>query len=285
VRFHPNSLYLATGSSDWTARLWDVQKGACVRAFLGHRGNVSALAFSPDGRYLASAGEDLAVNLWDLGSGRRIKSMTGHTASIYSLAFSQESALLVSGGADWTVRCWDVKGAGGLPTRPREPDAHGRDEPPGNETCAALGPDACVQGLTVRAQDGPGADVPHEADADHQRPVHGAEPVHGRGRVRAAGTTYLARVGSPCRIYARGPPYVKGDADPRHRCEQGARAVRVLVRCCRVEALLGSRVKESAVHAEHVPSILSWPRTPPSCPASRVRAFLGPPPTHPRQQS
>jgi transcription initiation factor TFIID subunit 5 len=46
--------------------------------------------------------------------------MTGHTASIYSLAFSAESSVLVSGGADWTVRCWDVKGAGGLPGKPKE---------------------------------------------------------------------------------------------------------------------------------------------------------------------
>lgn len=142
VRFHPNSLYLATGSSDWTARLWDVQRGACVRVFIGHQGSVSSLAMSPDGRYLASSGwtvptynyllhssafwqptypgEDLAINIWDLGSGKRIKKMTGHTASIYSLAFSAESSVLVSGGADWTVRCWDVKGAGGLPGKPKE---------------------------------------------------------------------------------------------------------------------------------------------------------------------
>ena len=115
VRFHPNSLYLGTASSDWTARLWDVQRGTCVRVFIGHQDIVSTLAFSPDGRYLASAGEDLSINLWDLGSGKRIKKMTGHTASIYSLAFSAESTVLVSGAADWTVRCWDVKSAGGLP--------------------------------------------------------------------------------------------------------------------------------------------------------------------------
>ena len=56
VRFHPNSLYLATASSDYTARLWDVQKGTPVRVFIGHQSAVSTLAFSPDGQFLATAG-------------------------------------------------------------------------------------------------------------------------------------------------------------------------------------------------------------------------------------
>ncbi|KAL0071905.1 Transcription initiation factor TFIID subunit 5 [Marasmius tenuissimus] len=143
VQFHPNSLYLATGSGDWTARLWDVQRGSCVRVFVGHQGAVTSMAMSPDGRYLASAGEDLAINLWDLGSGKRIKKMTGHTASIYSMSFSAESSLLVSGGADWTVRCWDVKGAGGTNTKSREngtsyPDAAAENGSSGNSDSSDL---------------------------------------------------------------------------------------------------------------------------------------------------
>lgn len=61
VRFHPNSLYIATGSSDWTARLWDVQRGTSVRVFIGHQGIVSTLAFSPDGRYLATTGKCMSI--------------------------------------------------------------------------------------------------------------------------------------------------------------------------------------------------------------------------------
>lgn len=138
-------MYLATGSSDWTARLWDVQRGACVRVFIGHQGTLSTLAISPDGKYLASAGEDLAINLWDLGSGKRIKKMTGHNASVYSLAFSAESSMLVSGGADWTVRCWDVKGAGGQ-AKPRE---NGMDESSGLRAEEEEGNETCVSELVM----------------------------------------------------------------------------------------------------------------------------------------
>lgn len=108
VKFHPNAKYLVTGSSDRTSRLWDVQKGTCVRVFTGHTGSIKTVAVSPNGRLMASAGEDKSIMLWDLGSGKRIKKFTGHTGFIYSLNFSADNGVLVSGGADSTVRVWDV---------------------------------------------------------------------------------------------------------------------------------------------------------------------------------
>lgn len=108
LAFHPNSLYLATGSSDRTCRLWDVQKGHCVRVFVGHRASVQIVKVSPDGRYLASASDDGLIILWSLASGARVKTFWGHQAPINSLSFSMESAVLISGASDETVRVWDV---------------------------------------------------------------------------------------------------------------------------------------------------------------------------------
>ncbi|GAA5883294.1 hypothetical protein JCM3774_004139, partial [Rhodotorula dairenensis] len=112
LSFHPNSLYLATGSSDRTCRLWDVQKGHCVRVFIGHRAAVQVVKVSPDGRYLASAGDDGLILLWSLATGQRVKTFWGHAGAgagvIQSLTWSCESTVLVSGGSDETVRVWDV---------------------------------------------------------------------------------------------------------------------------------------------------------------------------------
>lgn len=87
VQWHVNCNYIATGSSDKTVRLWDVQSGECMRIFTGHCGMVLSLAMSSDGRYMASGDEDGAILMWDLGSGRCVTPLMGHTGCVWSLTF------------------------------------------------------------------------------------------------------------------------------------------------------------------------------------------------------
>lgn len=108
VCFHPNNLYVFTGSCDKTVRMWHISSGNALRLFTGHSGNVTAIACSPDGKTLASADDAGAIFLWDLDKGRRKKRMRGHgKGGIWSLSWSVESTVLISGGADGTVRVWD----------------------------------------------------------------------------------------------------------------------------------------------------------------------------------
>lgn len=107
VQFHPNSNYVATGSSDRTVRLWDCVTGCQVRLMTGHKAPIYSLAFSAEGRFLATAGADNRVLIWDLAHGHLVAALSSHTAVVHCLFFSRDGNILVSGSLDSTLKLWD----------------------------------------------------------------------------------------------------------------------------------------------------------------------------------
>jgi WD40 repeat protein len=75
VATSPDSNYVATGSRDKSAKLWQLSTGREVRSFLGHDFSVTALQFTGDGKTLVTGSNDKTVKLWDVSTGEELASV------------------------------------------------------------------------------------------------------------------------------------------------------------------------------------------------------------------
>jgi WD40 repeat protein/serine/threonine protein kinase len=107
VAFSGDGKWMATGSWDGTARLWDAATYEPID-ILKHGGRVYHLAFSPDGTRLATACADNTIRLWDLATRQEVAELRGHESYVHSVAWSPDGTRLVSASGDFTVRVWDT---------------------------------------------------------------------------------------------------------------------------------------------------------------------------------
>jgi WD40 repeat protein len=67
LAFNADSTRLASGSTDKTARIWDLATGQPIAVLRGHDDQVTNVAFSPDGRRLVTRELGEKIRIWDSG--------------------------------------------------------------------------------------------------------------------------------------------------------------------------------------------------------------------------
>jgi WD40 repeat protein len=122
LTFSNDSRFLASASSDKSARIWNVETGETVKILetktpiavsyspkpVNWKMPVTAVAFSPDGKILAVA-TGRAIHLWEVSTGNQLRTLEGHSQSVTSAVFLPDGRSLASGSLDGTVRLWSIR--------------------------------------------------------------------------------------------------------------------------------------------------------------------------------
>jgi len=108
VASDPRDRWIATGSKDHTARMWDARSGHPRLTLDGHAGWVVAVAFNPDGTRLATASADRTAKVWDAETGRLLFTLEGHQDWVLDVRWSPDNQFIATGSQDRTARLWEA---------------------------------------------------------------------------------------------------------------------------------------------------------------------------------
>jgi WD40 repeat protein len=107
IAFSPDSKKLISGSGqgDFSAIIWDVDRGVLLHRLSGHTDQVHAVGFTPDGARAVTGSYDNDLRLWRVADGQEIARMH-QPEKVRSLAVSSDGTI-ASGDRAGEIRLWN----------------------------------------------------------------------------------------------------------------------------------------------------------------------------------
>lgn len=108
----PDGKRFVTGSVDKTAKIWDIETGACIATLPDHGHVVESVAFSPDGALIATASGDPraargALRIFDARTGEGLHAIETNDDVLVEVHFSHDGTFVLTRARNGTVSLWD----------------------------------------------------------------------------------------------------------------------------------------------------------------------------------
>lgn len=107
--------WAVSGSSDQSARIWDLETGECQATLRGHTDSVQSVAITPDGKRILSASINDEARVWDAATGIRKAILQSNSPSGWSVVALADNCRALSSHLNGLM-LWDLASAKCLKT-------------------------------------------------------------------------------------------------------------------------------------------------------------------------
>lgn len=97
---------IASGNSDHSIKIWDINKGECITRLMGHIGAVFSLIQLKDKRLVSGSGDNNII-IWSIQEQKMLHVLKGHSNDIFSIC-ELSNGSIASSSKDTTIIIWNL---------------------------------------------------------------------------------------------------------------------------------------------------------------------------------